>query len=153
MPGASDMVGWGQSYAQEVLDAEPGLVPHAVVDPGWDDRTLLTEEQPPVVRRAGGGQVLAEHGDEVRRDGHPPDVFGRPVLQPAVVMGLPRVGPLLAGGRTGPVEQRRAPALPGKVQVRLDEADRFRRPEKPPKYMTANGPTRRRPRARRYPPT
>lgn len=73
--------------------------------------------------------MLAEHDDEMGRDGHPTDVLGRPVFQPAVVMGLPGVGPLLTDGRTGPAEQRRAPTLPGEVQVRLDEADHFRRSE------------------------
>src|SRR5689334_10066930 len=31
---------------------EPGLLPHAVVGRGRDNRALLSEEQPPVVRRA-----------------------------------------------------------------------------------------------------
>lgn len=44
-------------------------------------------------------------------------------------MGLPESVHCLPTDGTGPVEQRRAPALLGKVQVRLDKADRFRRPE------------------------
>ena len=84
---------------------EPGLLPHAVVSPGRDDRTLLAEEEPSVVRRTERGQVLAELGDEVRWDRHPPHVLGRSVLQSAVVAGLPRIGPLLADRRASPMKQ------------------------------------------------
>jgi hypothetical protein len=102
---------WGRRESEE-----PSLLPDAVAGGGRKGRTLLAEEEPPVVCRAEGRRVLAECGYEVRRDGYSPDVLGRSVLEPAVVVGLPRVGPLLAERRTSPVEQSRSPALLGKAQ-------------------------------------
>lgn len=73
--------------------------------------------------------MLAEHGYKVRRDRHPPDVLSGSVLQTAVVVGLPRVGPLSSDRWTRSVEQSASPALGRQDQVRLGEADRFSRPE------------------------
>lgn len=107
---------------------------HPVVGGGRDDRALLAEEKPPVIRRAKSGQVLAEHGYEVRRDRHPPDVLDRSILEPAVVVGLPRVDPLLTDRRTSPMERAdRQPCSgrPRSVSARPTASSG----RSPPKYM------------------
>ncbi len=85
---------------------------------GGDDRTLLAAEEPPVFRRAERGQVLSQPGDELRRNRNAPNVLSRPIPEPAVVVGLPRVRPPFADGRTSLVDQRRSP-------VRFLDVDHF----------------------------
>lgn len=75
---------------------EPGLLPHAVIRRRRDDSPLLGEEEAPVFGRAESIEVFSRRDDELGRKGNGSDVLVGPVLEAAVVVGLPRVSPLFA---------------------------------------------------------
>lgn len=107
----------------------PGFLPGPVVGGGGHHSPVLAEEQAPVARGAEGLDVLPEDPHELGRDRHPPDVLRGPVLETAVVVALPGVGPLLADAGPGPVQEGGPPAGFGKGEIRLGQTDHFGRPE------------------------
>jgi len=71
--------------------------------------------------------VLSQDGHQLRRNGDDADRAARPVLQPALFVPGPVVGPLLADAWRGLVQVEAASAGFGQVAVIGAERDRFRR--------------------------
>lgn len=73
--------------------------------------------------------MLLENDDDLRRNRNEPDLLGRTILQAPVVVSLARVRPLLSDTWPCPVQERRAPAAFGQLQVHLAERHGLSRPE------------------------
>ena len=107
----------------------PRLVPYAPVRGGGDHSPALIGEQPAVL---GGTELLdvrEQDADEAGRNRNDAGLVRGPVLEPAVVVHLPRSGPTLADGGTALLQDQRAPPGVRQRAVRTTQRHRFRWPK------------------------
>lgn len=85
----------------------------------------LGEEHPAVVSCPERLHAVTPQRHQVRRQRHDPRLSRRAVLQPALVVILPRIGPPLTRLRQGAVRDQPAPARPGQTTVRQSDGNSF----------------------------